>query len=241
MRDKSAVAIANAMPESFDRGYKYGPVIDGWVLPARPLTLVERGEGSHVPLIVATTSSEFSTMVDNYVDGPLATEADYRAMLGKRFGPELARRLAERYPASAFASPLAAYIAVWSDGAFTCSSDWLADAAAAYAPAYRFVYDHTYRAGPLAKRGAGHGLDLYLVFRNTPKYLPLDDDDRALSDAMIGYWSRFAHSGDPNGGAAPAWRTSDTHERLTVDTQIHAATSTNERCSLWRTVLDARR
>src|SRR5262249_6136467 len=150
LRDKSASAVATAMPESFDRGYKYGPVIDGWVLPRRPRELVERGEHNAVPLIVATTSNEFSTMIHNYVDGPMTTEADYRSALAKRFGA-LGRRIADAYPISAYPSPLAAYTTLWTDAAFTCSSDWLADAAAARAPAYRFVFDHTFRAGPLAR------------------------------------------------------------------------------------------
>jgi para-nitrobenzyl esterase len=240
MRDKSAVAIANAMPESFGNGYKYGAVVDGWVVPARPLVMVERGEANRVPLVVATTSNEFSTMIQHYVDAPLATDGDYRAAVAKRFG-NLAPRLAELYPMSSYASPVAALTAMFNDGSFECGSDWLATAAARYAPTYRFEFDHTYRAPRLARLGAGHGLDLFMVLRNTPDYAALDDTERALSDAMIGYWSRFAHTGDPNGGGAPAWRTSDAGERLTVDTQFHAATGTNERCSTWRTILDSRR
>ena len=28
---------------------------------------------------------------------------------------------------------------------------------------------------------------------------------RALAAQMVGYWSRFVKTGDPNGGGAPAW------------------------------------
>jgi para-nitrobenzyl esterase len=236
LRTRSASAIATAVPESFaPGGIKYGPVVDGYVLTASPLELAERGEQAHVPLLVASTADEFSTMVQNYLDGPLGTPDDYARQLARRFGPALAPRLLAQYPASAYPTPLAAYTAVWTDAAFACGSDWLADAAAAHQrePVYRFVYAHTYAHGPLAKLGAGHGLDLYLVFRNTPVYLPLDASERALSDQLIAVWSRFAHTGDPGWPA----RTPTGGEQTVLDTRIHAAAAvTNARCALWRDV-----
>jgi para-nitrobenzyl esterase len=229
------------MPESFGNGYQYAPVVDGWVLPRKPLEIVERGEHNHVPLIVATTSNEFSTMVHNYVDRPLVTAGDYQALLVRRFGTALGARLAEHYPASAYPTPLAAYIAMWSDAAFTCGSDWLADAAAAHQrePVYRFVYDHTYETGPLAPLGAGHGLDLYLVFGNTPvRYLELDATDRALAGTIVGYWSRFAERGDPNGGDAPLWRArGEDHDELVVDTTARLRAMARDRCDFWLPIL----
>src|SRR5262249_23190533 len=161
--------IAEAVPRSFAaNGVMYGPVIDGWVLPKKPIELVESGAHSHVPLIVATTSNEFSTMVSNYVDGPLSTADDYAAMLHRRF-PAVADRLLAHYPASDFTTPLAAYPTLWSASAFACQSDWLADAAASHQrePVYRFVFAHAY-SGKLEHFGAGHGMDLYMIFRNTP-------------------------------------------------------------------------
>ncbi|WP_207770347.1 carboxylesterase family protein [Frankia canadensis] len=34
---------------------------------------------------------------------------------------------------------------------------------------------------------------------------PATADQRRLSDEIIGYWSRFAHTGDPNRPGARAW------------------------------------
>jgi carboxylesterase type B len=103
-------------------------------------------------------------------------------------------------------------------------------------PVYRFVYAHTYARGPLAKLGAGHGLDLYLVFRNLPRYLPLDDAERALSDQLVAIWSRFAHTGDPGWTA----RTRGGREQTVLDDRIHAATGDVGRCALWRALRDRR-
>src|SRR5262249_1884479 len=143
LRGKSANAIAAALPESYaGGGHKFGPIIDGVVLPKKPLETVEDGTHAPIPLIVGTTSNEFSTMVHNSLDGPPTTEAEYAALLGKRF-PYVAKQLLAKYPAANFASPLAAYTAVWSAAAFTCPSEWLTSAAASRGPTYRFIFDHT--------------------------------------------------------------------------------------------------
>jgi para-nitrobenzyl esterase len=241
LRDKSPMAIATAVPESYaSDGIKYGPAIDGWVLPDRPLSLVEQGEHSHVPIIVSTTATEFSTMVHNYVDGPISTPADFSALAQRRFGAKFGPYLVAHYPATAYATPLQAYIAILSDAAFACQSDWLADAAASKQtePVYRFVYAHHY-SGTLARFGAGHGMDLYMIFRNTPPFLTLDDAERALSDRLIAVWSRFAH------GADVEWtkHTRDGNEQMMLDSDIHAATDPAEleRCKLWWPVIHDRR
>lgn len=238
MRAKSATQIATLMPETFTRtGYKYGPVVDGYVLAERPLQVIEHGRGMRVPIIVSTTSNEFSTMASTVLSHPLRDADDYQRAVEDAFGPALTARILTRYPASDFPTPLAAYIAVRSDAGFVCESDWIASAASRAVPAYRFVYDHTMSTGPLAPAGAGHGLDMYLVFQNTPaRYLTLDDHERALAKEIVSYWSRFAATGDPNGAGAPTWgsRTAHGGEQLAVDNQIHMTTpSQTARCELW--------
>jgi para-nitrobenzyl esterase len=38
---------------------------------------------------------------------------------------------------------------------------------------------------------------------------PATAAQRQLSDTMIGYWTRFAHTGNPNGGGTPTWHRYD--------------------------------
>ena len=232
LRSRSASAVITALPESYHAGYKFSPVVDGVVLPDRPLEIVRRGAHHHVSLMVGTTSREFSTMVHNYLVKPITSEADYRQAVQQRFGKHADSVLAQ-YPTSAYASPLEAFEALMGDIGFVCPSDGLAQAASAAQapPVWRFVFAHTYETGTVARFGAGHGLDLILVTRNYPAaWAQLTPAELALSDTLIGYWSRFARTGDPNGAGAPAWPRYDAKGRrhLVLDVPIREAAGGRE-------------
>jgi para-nitrobenzyl esterase len=63
-----------------------------------------------------------------------------------------------------------------------------------------------------------------------------------VSTSMNAYWARFAASGDPNGGGAPAWpafsATNDQRmqfgDPIAVVDDFRAA-----ECTVWRTIYDA--
>ena len=55
------------------------------------------------------------------------------------------------------------------------------------------------------KLGCFHGVELPYLFRWFPPSLKFNAADERLSDLMIGYWTRFARTGDPNGGGVSVW------------------------------------
>ena len=59
--------------------------------------------------------------------------------------------------------------------------------------------------------GCYHAAELPYVFRFFPssKFV---EEDRKLSEAMVGYWIRFARNGDPNGDESPQWPSYDASE-----------------------------
>ncbi len=94
---------------------------------------------------------------------------------------------------------------------------------------YRYFFTKSLdptRAPLAARDGAYHGLELFCVFGslNVAGYRP-SAADLALSEALQGYWLRFAATGDPNGGGAPAWPAYDavTDPHLVLDTTVAAA------------------
>ena len=88
--------------------------------------------------------------------------------------------------------------------------------------------------------GAYHASELQYIFDITQTPVPnpgLTPAQEDLSDAMVGYWTQFARSGDPNSVGAPAWPlygTSDQFQSLQPSTPItKTGFATDHKCAFW--------
>lgn len=73
-------------------------------------------------------------------------------------------------------------------------------------PAYLYRFDVVSAAMPEPHEGATHASERQYVFDNlTASPWPTAEMDQRAADAMAGYWTTFAATGDPNGGGRPAW------------------------------------
>lgn len=54
---------------------------------------------------------------------------------------------------------------------------------------------------------AYHGAELPYVFGTHARWITTTDVDRALTEQILTYWTRFAATGNPNTGGVPAWPT----------------------------------
>jgi para-nitrobenzyl esterase len=219
----------------------YGPVIDGYVLPDAPLRLIQAGAHNHLPFAIGANADETSRDTP-----PIASEEQYRAALQRMFGAAVAPAVAAAYPPTDYGGPRQALIAATSDVRFICQARTAARAVAASQaePVYRYFYTQALR-GPLAASGAFHGLELAFVFGTLGAgggYMP-NDAERALSDAMVGYWSRFAATGDPNGDGAVAWPAYDVaaDPYLRLGTPIAAGEGVRTaQCDFWERLAGGR-
>lgn len=59
--------------------------------------------------------------------------------------------------------------------------------------------------------GAFHAAEIPFVFDSHEEVLGLTEDDAALTDAMMTYWTNFAKTGNPNGGGTGAYPTWPQH------------------------------
>jgi para-nitrobenzyl esterase len=193
-----------------------------------------------VPLIIGNTANEFSTLIGAYLATPVASDTEYRAQI-QRWFPTIASGILQRYPSSAFASPQQALIAVMSDESMICPARRIARAARSSQtePVRRYMFDHVYESGPWVPFGAGHGSDLAFEFGNLGlSGFTASASERALSDAIIGYWTRFAATGDPDGTGAVPWPAYDsvTDPALELDDTIMATTGIRTSlCDFWDT------
>ncbi len=184
------------------------PAYGNAVLPEDPAVAVPAGRFQHVPFLTGVTRDEGTLFSPPMFPG--LTEEGYRQTLGTHFGAKAAA-VAAAYPVAAHGTPVQAIGAVMSD------LDWAwAQAAsdrrfAATVPVYAYEFlDRTAPAIPEFPTGveplAGHASELKYLFDFPYDDRPLTAAQRRLGDGMIGYWSRFASTGDPNRFGLPLWR-----------------------------------
>ena len=185
---------------------RYGPVVDGKLLPLSPIEALSAGSALQVPFVVGSNAEELAQLITTKV----TTAAELEAIIAQTYsilGPSAVQQLQAMYAASKFASPQEALVQLFSDMRFVCPSRSIAQAARAgraksgsQAGVWRYWFS---RQSPTkqAPLPAAHGLELLYVFgtmMDIPLYTP-PPIDQGLTDAMRGYWTRLAGFASPNG------------------------------------------
>ena len=185
-------------------GTLWAPNVDGWVVPDDPVAMYEAARQHDVPLIAGITANEGSLFRPRY------DIADAEGF--------------EEYVRSDFAAVARDALALYDprgDGGFAASLDGLVHDmffagparlqlranAAAGAPVWFYRFARV-PPTPMGERfGAHHAAELAYVFGtlDASPDTPWTGADRAVSGAMMGYWTRFAAAADPNRDGLPAW------------------------------------
>ncbi len=167
------------------------------------------GRQAGVPLLQGTTHDEHVEFVLAAYPGGITADR-YSAMLRTAFGPR-APDVEQRYPVDEFPSPAAAASRVFTDRDWICPS-WKsgldqARKAATYAWVFTDPSAPTPSGQPLPEHvrpATAHGGDASYLF-DFPNGPALTSAQRPLADQLVGYWSRFVRTGDPNGAGSPVW------------------------------------
>ncbi|RSN68090.1 carboxylesterase/lipase family protein [Actinomadura sp. WAC 06369] len=206
LRDVPARTLLEAFAE---REFDVGPVAGGdRVLPLAPAEAVERGRVHRVPVMHGNTIDEMRLYVALAHPQPITRER-FEAIVRSSYGAAADAVLA-RYPVDDDPRLTLARIQTDFGGPLsTClHQDAFAGLRDARVPVYAYQFaDRT--APPLIdfpgfEEGAGHATELPYLF---PGVFGggLDPAQRGLSDAMVGYWTSFAHHGRPRAHGAPHW------------------------------------
>jgi para-nitrobenzyl esterase len=173
------------------------PVVDGWVLPGRPVDLIAAGLFQRVPLLVGTNADESNVALIGRHPGAGAM----RAGMLRVYGPPAAAVLG-LFPTRSFGDGFAALSAASTVIEFQAPARYAAARWATAAPTYLYRFTRA----PLGRViGAIHGMELPYVFGTLPLTADRASVDGRLSGAIMGYWTRFAAVGDPNGDGRPHW------------------------------------
>ncbi|MET8129186.1 carboxylesterase family protein [Streptomyces sp. NPDC005065] len=178
------------------------------VLPESPAEALRQGRFQRVPVLWGTTRDE-SRLSAAFSPQPF-TEAQYQRMLADAFG-EQAFRVAAQYPSSAYSSPALAWSAMATDRVWSCAQLTDDRLLARRTPVYAYEFADRqaprgfYPFPPDVPSGAYHTSELAYLFDRAGFTEQLTPDQHSLADQMIGYWSRFAATGNPNGPDVPMW------------------------------------
>ncbi len=179
---------------------QWTPIVDGFEIPDQPRLLYQRGAFSHVPVMLGANRDEGWTFVNRSFPGEVTLE-QYEAAVDAEFGADGTPILA-RYPAADFASSKDALAKLAGDVEYVCEARRVARMIASTKTPV-FLYSFEYEVDPVVLDRVAHGLEINFVFGNNfgpPLFAPyaLGPTDLALSNAMSGYWTRFAATGNPN-------------------------------------------
>lgn len=181
-------------------GFASTAIVDGKYLSRQLLDTFERGEQAHVPLMTGFTAGEIRTMksiLPGLPEPSTITPASYEAAIRKNYG-ERADDFLKLYPASDIRENI---LAAARDGFFAWTSQRLVrEQARAGQPTWLYLFDHGYPAADDGGMHAFHASEVPYMFgtidRMTPLWPKIPDTaaERALSDAMVGYWASFTKS-----------------------------------------------
>lgn len=206
-----AASVPALLAASFG-GVGFVPVVGG-VLPLHPKQALATGRVHKVPVIHGTTRDEHRTFQAGFelLAGRPTTAADYREQIQAHFGTREAARVMARYPLADYPSPGLALATVWSDYTWGCPALATDRLLAANVPtwAFEFADAHApwFRDQPLPSfpTGAFHAAELQYLFTGAYASGQLSPAQQRLSDEMVGAWTRFAHTGNPNGEGITPW------------------------------------
>ncbi len=246
----------------------FQPIVDGGFLTDQPAALFTANKEAAVPVLQGANTDE-GILFQIAALGPytsVTTEADYLAALTRTFGPN-AGAVAAQYPlaagdsgaasldggatdaavtgAVAFNTPDEALTQVSGDAFFVCQARRLERILSANAPkTYLYSFNGPLTGVPIMQlQGvAFHSSELPYVFGASYLLGSVPEAGVPLVGSIEGYWTRFAQSGDPNGGSDPMWPpyTTAGDQDLNLDTSITVGTGLEKaNCDFWDSFIAA--
>ncbi|WP_132124833.1 carboxylesterase/lipase family protein [Actinocrispum wychmicini] len=234
-----AVSVPNLLADQakvIDTPVAFG---DG-ILPESPDKALAAGRYNRVPVISGTNRNEERLQAVFFP--PPFDETQYQRLLAGAFGGQ-APLVAAKYQSAQLGSPALAWAAVATDRVWTCRQLVDDSILARRTPTYAFEF-----ADPQAPQpqlpfptpfplAAYHSAEMQYLF-DIQGFGPLSPAQRQLAVQMIGYWTHFARTGNPNHPGLPPWpKFHDAATQSLAPTAIHQVDTGGEHnCAFWATI-----
>jgi len=185
-------------------GGRFWPNFDGYVLPRDEYLLYSAGLQNDTPVLIGTNADE-GAIFPHPRDA-----ASFIKMVRAQYGA-YADRILAAYPAHSDAEAARSASSLMRDTAFGWNTwTWARlQSRTGKGRVWLYYFNHRppYPDVPYFKGvGATHGAELAYVFGNPSEQgMHFTEEDQALSEAIMTYWTDFAKRGDPNGDSLPRW------------------------------------
>ncbi len=195
------------------------PFVDGTILTKTPTEAFASGDFNQVPVISGGNHDEWRIFVADQYDftgHPLVTAADYDNAVLALYGTPLNFFVEGLYPLGNYGgSPGIALGASGTDGIFACPERNSVKSLSQFVTTYAYEFNDENAPAlfdPVATfpLGAYHSAEIQYLFdfdELLAGFNPFTPGQQSLSAAMIGYWTQFAATGNPNSAGEPAWPT----------------------------------
>ena len=186
---------------------RFGPVVDGKVLPAHPFDPVATPLSTDVPVIVGYTRTERTVYEIDSPDYGKLDEAGLLANVKRVLGDEAEKVIAgyrKKYPK---ATPYELSTNITGD-AGAMNSIRLAERRAALGKAPTYLYVFSWETPVMGLRSP-HTLEIPFVFNHIDicesMVGPVNPEMRKLESDSAGAWASLARNGNPNHKGVPKW------------------------------------
>ncbi len=197
---------ANLMP--------FEPVIDGDLLPARPIDSIAAGAGANVDVLVGNNTDEYRFFLVP-VGTINAVNEEILSKIVSAYGLPVAETLATYRATRKDATPGELLAAIGTDWFYRIPAIRMAEAHVRQDDGATYMYEFAWRSPQFAGQlGACHALEIPFVFDNLDKEgfegLAGTNPPQQVADAMHASWVAFATNGNPG------WPQFDLKRRATM-------------------------
>ncbi|MFE9413534.1 carboxylesterase/lipase family protein [Streptomyces sp. NPDC006704] len=210
-------------------------------LPRDPADAVASGRAARVDVLIGANHDEGTVWAAGIMAAGVAVTPATWPDVVRDFGPDPARtsEVVRAYPLrGAEGGPV--FGALIGDADYACPTLRTGALLAAHQRVWRYEFadpdaPRPTPAPPPFPLGATHTTELPYLFDLGGRPRELTERQHRLAATMIGYWTRFARSGDPNGGGAPPWSRSAV-QSLAPGRTGPVRPGPGHHCALWATM-----
>lgn len=195
------IETANPVKGLFGKGIKFGPIVDGWLIPDEPERMWQEGRQHDVPFMAGFNADEGTVFLRSL---PIRRKRGYE-LLVRTMHADRAEDILRLFPAGEDKDVAEAMNKLVTVSSFAAPARFMTAAMERKkAPGYLYYFT---KVSPIARTrgwGAFHGSEISYVFE-TGARMGFEDADTELAATIARTWARFAQGGNPNGEGLPAW------------------------------------